>query len=398
MESAFLHIVFKTVFNFLGLSSQRKIRSQHNNMSRISGSKRKADDLEVPDRGTDTAERKRILNVLAQRRYRQRKREHLKKLEARVGEKHKDEAAAVSLDPIDHVVAVSGQPPLSEDIDLISFEETNVSATFNGMLPNCETLPLVTDESNASSWTTSLDESPSFDLWNDSISLPGLDGPLLTANEGLNTNNEVASSMRSPSIENSISPFQHMVRFSENNFVAPFDFPDEANLRVMELDLLRAAMAIAKRMQVDDIIYSITASSPFVDPSFGGLGFDHLPTNLRPTKIQLLIPHHPILDILPWPTVRNKMIVIFSQPPDSRPVQAASPTSLLEFVYDIEDGSEGVRIWGNDPYSDKNWEVGEKVFSNWWWAFDSQIIKHSNFLRRQRGAPTLGQGLILGEL
>ena len=68
----------------------------------------------------------------------------------------------------------------------------------------------------------------------------------------------------------------------------------------------------------------------------------------------------------------------------------------MDFVYDVEDSAEGVRIWGDDPYDWQNWEVGEKVFEKWWWAFDSEIIKNSNELRIGRGAPALGQ--VLGEV
>lgn len=35
----------------------------------------------------------------------------------------------------------------------------------------------------------------------------------------------------------------------------------------------------------------------------------------------------------------------------------------MDFVYDIEDSAEGVRIWGDDPCEWRNWELGEKVSS-----------------------------------
>jgi len=87
-----------------------------------------------------------------------------------------------------------------------------------------------------------------------------------------------------------------------------------------------------------------------------------------------------------------------SQPPELRPPSAASPMALVDLVYDIEDSAEGVRISGSDPYSDRNWEVGEKVFKSWWWCFDKDIIRRSNELRASRGAPMLGTGSILGEV
>lgn len=64
----------------------------------------------------------------------------------------------------------------------------------------------------------------------------------------------------------------------------------------------------------------------------------------------------------------------------------------MDLAYDIEDSAEGIRIFGPDPYSDSNWEIGEKVFRSWWWAFDRDVIRRSNELRVSRGAPPLGVG------
>jgi hypothetical protein len=72
--------------------------------------------------------------------------------------------------------------------------------------------------------------------------------------------------------------------------------------------------------------------------------------------------------------------------------------ALIEFVYDLEDGAEGVRIAGSDPCSDQNWEIGEKVFSSWWWMFDRDIVRRSNELRAMRGAPMLGTSIRVGSV
>ena len=71
---------------------------------------------------------------------------------------------------------------------------------------------------------------------------------------------------------------------------------------------------------------------------------------------------------------------------------------MLDLVYDIEDPAEGVRIWGDDPYRDDNWEVGEKLFKNWWWCLNSEIITRANELRKERGAKLLGVQRIVEEL
>ena len=174
-----------------------------------------------------------------------------------------------------------------------------------------------------------------------------------------------------------------------------FTFPDESNLKCLELDLLRGFLAIAQRLNIVETIWELRTTSPFLNSVET---YDDLPVTLRPTSVQRTVPHHPMLDILPWPTARNKMIHVFSQTPDLRPPQAACPTALMDFVYDIEDSAEGVRIWGDDPCEWRNWELGEKVFGKWWWAFDGEIVKNSNEWRMSRGAPVLGMGSILGEV
>jgi hypothetical protein len=60
--------------------------------------------------------------------------------------------------------------------------------------------------------------------------------------------------------------------------------------------------------------------------------------------------------------------------------------------YDIDDSAEGLRISGSDWHSAENWEVGQTLFKNWWWAFDRSVVDSSNALRAKRGA----QKLMLG--
>ena len=115
----------------------------------------------------------------------------------------------------------------------------------------------------------------------------------------------------------------------------------------------------------------------------------NLPPDFHPVEAQIMVPHHPLLDILPWPQVRSKLILLFSMPAYLRPPAARDALALVKLVYDLEDESEGCRILGEDGFSAASWEVGQKVFTNWWWAFDREIIQHSNALRRVRGVQAL---------
>ena len=355
--------------------------------------------VHVPDLREDAAERKRVLNVLAQRRYRERRREHLKKLEShlenstspRAGNT-KDELNDTTYDRLNGAHIDSPFAPYPS----VEFPAQDF-ATIDSLTAGIEA-----PEVASSGWATSFDTS--VPDWPAATLLPSLFPTSKSTPSSNITTPEQTNPSTSPSSLGSVEwpPVDEMDVSSALQAMSTrsYTFPDERHTSILELKLLRGCMMIAKRMSIEDILWSLDSTSPFTDPALSGLSFDHLPANLRPTANQKLIPHHPVLDILAWPTVRDKMILVFSQPPEVRPPIAASPMALIDFVYDVEDSAEGVRIWGDDPYNAENWEAGEAVFKKWWWALDSSIIGKSNDWRKERGAPLLGagEGFIVGEV
>lgn len=168
-------------------------------------------------------------------------------------------------------------------------------------------------------------------------------------------------------------------------------FTDTYSLHSQELNLIRAVFSISSLFNITSELWCLESTSPFCSANPPSLP-PNLPQNLHPTALQLTTPHHPILDILPWPVTRDKLILVLALPPHLRPLPAQSETALLDFVYDVEDGSEGVRVWGDCPYREENWEVGSTVFKKWWWAFDGKIVKKSNEWRTGRGLGRLSMG------
>ena len=202
-----------------------------------------------------------------------------------------------------------------------------------------------------------------------------------------------------------------------------FTFPDDHTIHIPTLTLLNAAMSVARRLGLSEIIWDLTSVSPFCKdlgtptsglstpslvtyPSIAASttssgtadGADSeqqthistLPPHLQPTPTQRLIPHHPMLDLLPWPNVRDKLIQVFHLPVSQRPKTAQDPMGILRLVYDIEDaGGEGINVHGQDPFQASGWEIGQLVFERWWWAFETDIVQTSNQARKKRGAKTL---------
>jgi hypothetical protein len=174
--------------------------------------------------------------------------------------------------------------------------------------------------------------------------------------------------------------------------VSQFTFPDDSNLEIPMFKTLNVGLAIAERLGIVDILFDPTISHTFSLSQLPPSGLT-LPPNLLPTDAQQTIPHFPLLDILPWPSVRRKLVVIFAQPERLRPPIARDPMGLIQLMHDIDDDSEGVRVVGDrDAFAEKNWEVGQAFFRNWWWVLDPQVINESNALRRRRGASPLQIG------
>ena len=160
---------------------------------------------------------------------------------------------------------------------------------------------------------------------------------------------------------------------------------DSYLLPMNELTVLRAILRISQRLNASSF-WSLDAASPFTT---GAAAPHSLPVPWRPTPSQLALQHHPIIDFMPWPGVRDKLLGFMTLPDEMRPEGAAGPLALVNFAYDVEDSSEGMRIWGDDIYDPSCWEVGQVLFERWWFLFDREIIENSNRWRRARGANTL---------
>ena len=176
--------------------------------------------------------------------------------------------------------------------------------------------------------------------------------------------------------------------FLQVDDVASASFADDKWVAVTELDLLRAAYSNATRIKSADRLWDLGAASVFTTQSASGW-VEQLPDNLRPTSTQLTQPHHPSIDVLPWPSVRDKLIKMWNMPEDfwpRHPIDRERLT-LIRFVFDMENG--GVRIWGAEADAHEGWEVDQYFVDVWWWALDQNVLANSNRRRMRRGLPML---------
>lgn len=105
-----------------------------------------------------------------------------------------------------------------------------------------------------------------------------------------------------------------------------------------------------------------------------------LPPSLRPTSRQLLQPHRPYIDMMPWASLRDRILANISV------------INEMEFINDML--SENLKVWGTMPWDPMSWEFDGEMLRKWWFLMDEDIIRTTNFWRAQTGE----QGLILGEI
>ncbi|KAL2130280.1 hypothetical protein VTI74DRAFT_6674 [Chaetomium olivicolor] len=375
--------------------------------------------LIVPDIEEDAAERKRVLNVLAQRRYRQRKREARLGAQAlarsstrapeasQLGMSSRLGEGNAAVEPVAGLeVTNQGDSPLVplEDIQLQS--RNRVIGPFDTVQPNQAPLPWLAgsadglshsaDPSTSALSLSPTDEADSLSLLTDLFSIP-FNTPPYT--------NPSAPASPPPSTNTDVPPSSDGTVTTTAINSCPSPSPDSYLLPVPPLTLLRGLLRIASRLNAVSSVWSLAAASPFT------LGLAPNPADLpaawQPTPTQLLVPHHPVLDLLPWPGVRDRLIEFMNlrleldvdEGGGGGGAMAAvggeglgaslTGLQLVDFVYDMEDGAEGLRIWGSDPYDEGCWEVGQVVFERWWFVFDKAVVERSNQWRRQRGAPPL---------
>ncbi|KAH7390347.1 hypothetical protein BKA64DRAFT_121207 [Cadophora sp. MPI-SDFR-AT-0126] len=302
---------------------------------------------------TEDVDRKRVLNVLAQRRYRQRQRNRLAELEkkADLDSARSDGQDSKSMSPESDNHGSSSNNQLPEVIGNASL--TRLENTENGSQWPSTTVMYP--------WTSAPKESMPASQWVDGDpQMP----PNCDDGEGSN------STMELPDLESS-----------------ELQFPDGAKLEVPELNVVHAIHAIAVLLQCEDTIRNIKSIRTFTSTTCP-LGAP-LPATFLPTHEQKRIPHHPVLDLLPWPAVRSKLIRVFNRSPNIRPPVARDPLAVMTLLKDMETPREGLRVNGRDGFEMENWEVGQSFFANWWWALECEVVERSSALRVLRGKESL---------
>jgi hypothetical protein len=104
-----------------------------------------------------------------------------------------------------------------------------------------------------------------------------------------------------------------------------------------------------------------------------------LPAGLQPTELQVTTLHHPWLDLLPMPEMRDNLF--------RRGMDSFDEDELCHALKGrIPDHNPGVLVW-RDPWDPSGWEITEDFLRDWAWVIFGcwDLLKSTNKWRAKRG-------------
>ncbi|KAJ6082020.1 hypothetical protein N7499_006894 [Penicillium canescens] len=159
----------------------------------------------------------------------------------------------------------------------------------------------------------------------------------------------------------------------------------ETLLSLVQFNMTRALVANAKILGITKRLMSRQARSRFASTGVETAFIDSLPPSLQPTIFQLTIPHHPWIDLIPVPEIRDNLLHL-----DVNSYDAAQLCRDMRGFQEVAGGRGGVAVWGQswDPHG---WEISPAFAQKWPWVVQrsERLLKSTNYWRGTRGEPPL---------
>lgn len=118
-------------------------------------------------------------------------------------------------------------------------------------------------------------------------------------------------------------------------------------------------------------------------PSLALARVSNLPTALQPTSLQHSTPHHPWIDLIPMPAMRDN---IFRQD-----VESFDEEELCHAMRgQAPENNPGLLVW-REPWDPTGWEVTEEFIKSWGWVVVGcmDLLRSTNAWRARRGEKPL---------
>lgn len=143
------------------------------------------------------------------------------------------------------------------------------------------------------------------------------------------------------------------------------------------------------------IMMDHAAASPFLRQEYNGLRYTYISDDkiieeipgcsserlcdLRPTREQLTIPHHPYLDIIPWPSFRSQAIIASSMNPPLIDKSDLCLDLLSDGIYCHSVGRISLHGRGDGmPWDMRSWEAKPWFLKKWWFLASGLDIQQTS--------------------
>ena len=115
-----------------------------------------------------------------------------------------------------------------------------------------------------------------------------------------------------------------------------------------------------------------------------------LPPSLVPTALQLAVEHHPWIDFLPCPRMRDNFLRRVRDHGEDSVDEDALCVDIVDAASAREPGDVCLVTWGH-PWELSEWEVTEAFWKKWSWLLEgcSELLMSTNFWRAKRGLDRL---------
>jgi hypothetical protein len=141
------------------------------------------------------------------------------------------------------------------------------------------------------------------------------------------------------------------------------------------------AIGIDPRQMHSDILSPFTSKGPDITSLCLSL-----PPSLRPTAVQRSVPHHPYIDLFPFPFLRDRLIELGATiDEDQLCADFAGDNLPSEFG-----GHTGLIVWG-EPWDPQSWEIAEPLWKKWPVLLKdcADLLEATNYWRQRRDEPSL---------
>lgn len=156
-------------------------------------------------------------------------------------------------------------------------------------------------------------------------------------------------------------------------------------LHLTQLNFTRALMENTRILGLTSDTLHDDAISPFNTAGPWQYDFEYgLPSTLQPTMVQRSIEHHPWLDLIPVPQMRDNLIC------DGEWYDEAQLCLDMKGSGSVRDGGAGIIVW-RDPWDPAGWEVTEAFAHSWGWVIWNcyELFQSTNHWRAKRNEDPL---------